>query len=291
MGGRGGAVWRGSSTEDADTFLSIDEQTFTIPDGLLERLVGETIDYLDGPSAALLRKWGEPAKRGVVLYGPPGNGKTVLTRLCAQRALVRDMNVVIIEGRRRSRATFDRDAMGLGDELRRAVSRGRALLVFEDIDLHCARRHANEDNYRERDAAAQNEELSELLDFLDGVEPTEGYALLATTNYIDRLDPALRRTGRIDVEIEIAAPTQPLREAALAKMLQRGPNPVPDPSVIAPILNGFSFSDLAEAVRRYKILAANYMHAKPQDLLLTAAEDLVRERSVLTRESAADPEH
>jgi hypothetical protein len=287
IGGSGGSLWRGAALEDAESVRALDESEYVFDPKVVDILVRETCDFLSGEVAARLKEWGVPAKHGILLYGPPGNGKTVLTRLCAKRVLESNMNVVIVEGRSRSARAFDRDLMGIGDQLRRAAARGPALLILEDIDLHCGRRPSGVvvDGAA---AEAENRTLAEVLDFLDGFDRTDGYVLLASTNYIERLDPALRRAGRIDRAIAVDAPAVAERVSALERAIALGPKPAPDPSRAAGLLEGASFADLAEVARRYKVVAAGEPESVPQGLFDQAADELLRERNQLTTQSAVD---
>lgn len=286
MGGSGGAIWRGGAVEDTEPILKLDEANFTFEEELLQRIKRESVEFLQGEVAACLREWQVPAKTGIVLWGAPGNGKTVLTRICAKYALQAGMNVVIIEGRRRSRFSYDSGSMGLGDELRRAAGRSPALLIFEDLDLHCERRPESSKEIVFASQPEQQQPLAELLDFLDGVESTHGYVLLASTNHVDRLDPALRRPGRIDVEIEISEPTTKQRLEALSRIVQVGPQSPPDCGQAAEFLVGVSFADLAEVGRRYKIAAAWDPDGDRQRQLQEAAEDFMHERNRMRKQSA-----
>jgi hypothetical protein len=289
MGGSGGAMWRGASVEEQGPILELNEDTYVFDPALLKRLERETVEFLQGDVAAKLREWDVPAKNGIVLYGDPGNGKTVLTRICAKYALEAGMDVVIIEGRRKSRLSFDRGSMGLGDELRRGAARSPVLLVFEDIDLHCQKR-ADPKDAPSAGRAEQQQPLAELLDFLDGMEPTDGYVLLASTNAMYRLDPALVRPGRIDVVIEVQKPDAEQRVKALQRMIEKGPQPVPDPSRAADLLEGASFAGLAEVARRYKIAAAFGSQGEERHLLEQTAEAFMRERDFIREDGApVDP--
>lgn len=289
IGGSGGALWRGAAAEDQAPILALDERDYVFDARVVADLVHETVDFLQGEVAARLREWGVPAKHGIILYGEPGNGKTVLTRLCAKHVLEAHMNVVIIEGRRQSARSWDRDVMGLGDQLRRAAARGPALLILEDIDLHCERRPeaASSDQSVQRD---ERPELAEVLDFLDGFDRTDGYVLVTSTNDLDRLDPALRRAGRIDRAISIEAPDVAQRLEALKKAVASGPKPAPNPERAAGLLDGVSFADLAEVARRYKMTAAIDPDCVTQEVFEEAAEDLMRERSRITTSSARERE-
>jgi len=286
IGGSGGAVWRGAGMEDRSSFLELEPSDYAFDSEMLTLLRRETIEFLKGEAASRLREWGVPAKRGIVLWGDPGNGKTLLTRVCARFALEAGMNVVIIEGRRRSRRSFDPSAMGLGDELRVAAARAPALLIFEDIDLHCGTRGESAD--ASGGGREQQKPLAELLDFLDGIEPTEGYVLLASTNDLESLDRALLRSGRIDVEIKVDNPTREQRVTALGKALALGPTPAPSLEGVVDLLEGTSFADVAEVARRFKIAAAAEGCAALDNCLLDAAVSVLRDQRRLGGGDEAD---
>ena len=289
VGGSGGSIWRGASLEESSPILSLHEENYVFDPALLSRLRHETVGFLRGDVAETLRNWGVPPKNGIVLYGEPGNGKTILTRICAKYALEAGMDVAIIEGRRQSRVSRSRDVLGIGDELRRAAARSPALLIFEDIDLHCQKRGASDVGAANPQAESQ-QPLAEILDFLDGVEPTDGYVLLASTNVVKDLDQALIRPGRIDVTVEVQQPTAEQRAEALARMVDAGPQPVPDPSRAADLLVGVSFAALAEVSRRYKVAAAHNPKGSSRDQLEQAAEAFMREREQMQWGEADLPE-
>lgn len=126
---------------------------------------------------------GVPWRRGYLLHGPPGTGKTSLIRAVASD-LDRDI------------ATLDVGRSKLSDEdLREAMfdAPRRAVLVIEDIDAV----------FKGRDGDHDGVSFSGLLNAIDGVGAQEGRALFMTTNHIERLDPALIRPGRADLHIEL----------------------------------------------------------------------------------------
>ncbi|KAJ6522300.1 P-loop containing nucleoside triphosphate hydrolase protein [Mycena vulgaris] len=149
---------------------------------------------------------GIPHRRGYLLYGPPGTGKTSTIY-----ALAGALNLEIYSLSLAS--NFVDDAF-----LQRAASSipKHAIFLIEDIDCAFSREDEDEDEDRARamypgmggEAARQAARpprslvsLSGLLNVIDGVGSEEGKLFFATTNYIDRLDPALLRPGRIDRKI------------------------------------------------------------------------------------------
>ncbi len=128
---------------------------------------------------------GVPWRRGYLLHGPPGTGKSSVIR-----ALASDLGAgiasVSLTG---SQITDDDLREGL------ACAPERSLIVLEDIDAMFTQRTAGEDGAKLS--------FSGLLNAIDGVAAQEGRVLVMTTNHRDRLDPALIRPGRADVHVEL----------------------------------------------------------------------------------------
>lgn len=131
---------------------------------------------------------GVPYRRGFLLYGPPGNGKTSLVFAIASEL---DKNIAVI-----SLATPSLTDEGLRASMARMPE--NSILLIEDLD----------GVFVQRKAATKDMKLtfSGLLNALDGVATSEGRIMFVTTNFVDRLDPALIRAGRVDVQVSIELP-------------------------------------------------------------------------------------
>jgi chaperone BCS1 len=151
---------------------------------LMEDLIADAQRFLSS------REWyvqrGIPYRRGYLLHGPPGTGKSSAVVAIAT-ALGMDIAVLNLN-------SLTLDDNELADRLAEAPA--NAIVLIEDIDCAFVARKAGEDK-------ANKLTFSGLLNAIDGVAAGEGRLLFATTNHPDRLDPALIRPGRIDRQVEI----------------------------------------------------------------------------------------
>lgn len=140
-------------------------------------------------------KLGVPWKRGLLLTGPPGNGKTHLIRALLNRLVVPRLIV----------RSFGEDPDDVQEVFDKARELSPCVLVLEDLD-----------------SLIRNELLSTILNLLDGAQPLNGVLVLATTNHPEKLDPAIRnRPSRFDRVLEFGPPGARERHLLLAKLLSR----------------------------------------------------------------------
>ncbi|KAH9642966.1 hypothetical protein HF086_013527 [Spodoptera exigua] len=136
--------------------------------------------------------------KGVLLYGPPGTGKTLLARACDGAKLVRD-------------------AFALAKE------KAPAIIFIDELDAIGTKRF---DSEKAGDREVQRTML-ELLNQLDGFSSTADIKVIAATNRVDILDPALLRSGRLDRKIEFPHPNEEAR-ARIMQIHSRKMNVCPD---------------------------------------------------------------
>ncbi len=151
---------------------------------------------------AALRTIGLPAKRGVLLVGPPGTGKTMLCRALCQE--IQATFIWVSARHLRNNVGRFADVWDLGRRLQPTI------ILLEDIDLFA----------ESRATSGETHQLAELMNQLDGVEASDGILTLATTNRLEHVEDALRnRPGRFDRIIHIDKINAEDREAMMIKYL------------------------------------------------------------------------
>ena len=170
-------------------------------------------------------RYGITYKRNYLLYGPPGNGKTSMIRALAYH-YKRDLYMLNVADTISDRA--------LQSQL--LSVKPNSIVVIEDIDAALGNLDRKED--KSKDGSKDQLKLSSLLNVLDGVTTKSGIVFFLTTNYPERLDSALTRSGRIDRKFEFPDPSKEESEAYVSTFF---------PSEEVSIPAGFSYADLQEA--------------------------------------------
>ncbi|HEV3164708.1 MAG TPA: AAA family ATPase [Isosphaeraceae bacterium] len=171
------------------------EAAIILPEGLLKRIERQTVGF--GRHSQRLRAAGRHLKRGILLYGPPGAGKTLTAMYLA--GAMRDRTVLLMTGR----------GMGLiGKTCAMARALEPAIVIMEDVDL------VAEERTRSGGATPI---LFELLNEIDGLADDVDILFLLTTNRPELLEPALAsRPGRVDQAIEVPLPDPHCRRQLFA---------------------------------------------------------------------------
>jgi len=213
-----------------------------------EEEVAEVIEFLKNP--AKFKKLGAKIPRGILLYGPPGAGKTLLARAIAGEAGVPFFSI--------SGSDFVEMFVGVGasrvrDLFRQAKSNAPCIIFMDEIDAVGRHRGAGLGGGHDE----REQTLNQLLVEMDGFDQNAGIIMIAATNRPDILDPALLRPGRFDRRIVVDRPDLLGREAIL-KVHTRG-KPLAkdvDIKVLARRTPGFVGSDLANMVNEAALLAS-----------------------------------
>jgi len=209
----------------------------------------EVIKFLKNPEK--FGKLGAGIPKGVLLGGPPGTGKTLLAKAVAGEAGVPFLKV--------SGSQFVELLVGVGAaRVRELFDKARnlkpSIIFIDEIDSIARARSTNGSMGGGNDEREQT--LNQILIEMDGFESDTGIVIIAATNRIDILDPAIKRAGRFDRQITISNPTLKERQSIL-KVHAKGKKMDPSVSLtqIAQRTIGFSGADLANVLNEAAILA------------------------------------
>uniref|UniRef100_A0A7N5P313 Proteasome 26S subunit, ATPase 3 n=1 Tax=Ailuropoda melanoleuca TaxID=9646 RepID=A0A7N5P313_AILME len=158
--------------------------------------------------------------KGVLMYGPPGTGKTLLARACAAQTKATFLKLAgpqLVQMFIGDGAKLVRDAFALAKE------KAPSIIFIDELDAIGTKRF---DSEKAGDREVQRTML-ELLNQLDGFQPNTQVKVIAATNRVDILDPALLRSGRLDRKIEFPMPNEEAR-ARIMQIHSRKMNVSPD---------------------------------------------------------------
>jgi cell division protease FtsH len=208
----------------------------------------EVIEFLKNP--AKFNQLGAKIPKGVLLYGPPGSGKTLLARAVAGEAGVAFFSI--------SGSDFVEMFVGVGasrvrDLFKQAKTNNPCIIFMDEIDAVGRHRGAGLGGGHDE----REQTLNQLLVEMDGFDQNIGVILIAATNRPDVLDPALLRPGRFDRRIVVDRPDLLGREQILKVHAKGKPlNKDVDLKVLARRTPGFVGSDLANLVNEAALLAS-----------------------------------
>jgi transitional endoplasmic reticulum ATPase len=161
----------------------------------------------------LYRRMGVTPPRGILLYGPPGSGKTFLARAVAAEL---DLHVEAVSGPELVGASHGQTESNLRRLFMHAADHSPAIVLLDEIDALAPRReHAS--------SQADYRVVTQLLVLMDGLQQLDGVVVIATTNKPDAIDSALRRPGRFDVEVGVRSPSADERGEILSYYFARMP--------------------------------------------------------------------
>jgi transitional endoplasmic reticulum ATPase len=141
--------------------------------------------------------------KGILLYGKPGTGKTLLAKAVANESGV---NFISIKGPQLISRYVGESERGVRETFRTAKRAAPTILFLDEIDSLVPRRGSSS-----TDAHVTERVISQFLTEMDGIEELKGVVVLAATNRLDLVDPAILRSGRFDLLFELPAPDEQTR--------------------------------------------------------------------------------
>ncbi|ALE71970.1 ATPase [Pseudonocardia sp. EC080625-04] len=190
---------------------------------------------------------GVEAPRGVLLYGPPGGGKTFLLRALAGSG---DLNVFAVKGAELLDKYVGESERAVRELFRRAAEAAPALIFLDEVDALAPRRGGS------TDAGVADRVVAALLTELDGATPLREVVVVGATNRPELIDPALLRPGRLERLVFVPPPDAEAR----ADILRASGRDVPladdvDLDTLASDLDGYSAADCAALLREAALTA------------------------------------
>ncbi|KAM0250687.1 hypothetical protein ACHAQJ_008521 [Trichoderma viride] len=178
--------------------------------GGLDKQIEELVEAIVWPmkEAERFKKIGIKAPKGALMYGPPGTGKTLMARACAAQT---EATFLKLAGPQLVQMFIGDGAKLVRDCFALAKEKAPAIIFIDELDAVGTKRF---DSEKSGDREVQRTML-ELLNQLDGFASDDRIKVLAATNRVDVLDPALLRSGRLDRKIEFPLPNEEARAQIL----------------------------------------------------------------------------
>jgi cell division protease FtsH len=205
----------------------------------------EVVDFLKDPTA--FKRLGAKAPKGVLLHGPPGTGKTLLAKAVAHESGAQFFA--------QSASSFVEMFAGLGaSRIRRLFREARkaapAIIFIDELDAVGGRRSMG-------DVSGEREQtLNQLLVEMDGFPDSDRIVVMAASNLLEKLDPALLRPGRFDRQVFVSPPDVDGRRAILGVHTQNKPIRDVDLDLVARQTSGLTGADLANLANEAAIRCA-----------------------------------
>ena len=183
--------------EKGETLRGVPQVTYEDIGGLTDEIkkVREMIELpLRHPE--IFEKLGVEAPKGVLLYGPPGTGKTLLAKAVANES---NAHFISISGPEIMSKFYGESEARLREIFKEAREKAPSIIFVDEIDSIAPKRE-------EVTGEVERRVVSQMLSLMDGLEARGKVIVIAATNRPNAIDPALRRPGRFDREIEIKVP-------------------------------------------------------------------------------------
>lgn len=228
--------------------------------------VKDIINFLKDPQK--YSSYGARMPKGIILYGEPGTGKTLMAKAIAGEA---DVPFYAVSGSDFIQVYVGVGASRIRDLFKKAKNHGKAVIFIDEIDAIGKKRGKSASGSSDE----KDQTLNALLTEMSGFNEKEGIIVIAATNRLDVLDDALLRPGRFDRHIEVALPDIKGRKEIMALHLKNKPHNDIDLDNWARKTCNFSGAKLENLINEAAIIACNENHEFISDTTLDKAYSIV----------------
>lgn len=243
-------------------------------DDIKAMLQQKVLFILKNPEKAQKYKLTPP--NGMLLYGPPGCGKTFFAEKFAEEA---SLNYIFIKASDVG-STYIHGSQGkIAQLFAEAEAKAPSVICFDEFDAMVPKRSASDSS------TLINPEVNEFLSQMNNCSQ-RGIFVIGTTNQKDLIDPAVLRTGRMDIHVEIGAPDKPTRKKMFDLYLKERPCIGVDTERLAELTDNYSSSDISFIVNDAALVAAFKDMPINQDMI----EDSINKRPSSLGYATREPE-
>lgn len=253
--------------------------------GGLDNLINTLRNTIQIPMAypELLESFQIEPPKGLLLFGSPGNGKTMIARAIAQSL---GATFVSIEGPELNSKYVGEGERKLREKFEEAAKHKNCVLFIDEIDAIASSRD------KENTADFHVTTVATLLNLMDGIRSAKGIFVIGATNRIQTVDKALRRPGRFELEFEVPLPNRQARLDILQKTFALENNPMLSEDITSSFLehisewtHGYSGADLVSLYRQsvmhtiskeieYDVISEKFQLSEKKSILLHASDVL-----------------